>query len=302
MHLVYQYGDHIYAHSDDVGDDATHILLHPSQSALLDRFMDKGRDVKVCSISACSGLKLNNPPDVLESMGRVTGWRDVNDMEAVAVRFATLRPDQFRTINGVKTFSGHPAIVGGAPFIFCNRMVTPYFLFLLQEIYDIRRFASPNNPTRYGRLKSYFRLIDTRVLSKILSRTNENKIDLPGVTIYSATVKLDELSRSENRTMLALHSWYDQPFQVFSREDLDRAPESFLFRDALGHFEDNVGAVGEQEATLLSLWFSTLRFLTFLRHTWVAGLSERAFEPEKFFMRRDEVDGFRIFVEEARLR
>ena len=263
------------------GPETIRYLARPDQMHLIRPRVASGKHepIFICSENVIKHHKPNGPQDIPEilvekghePLSTCGGMRRVSDAELSALELPlvnfTCPPDE-------TFFRLHPVVVGGALFAFASRFTAPFYQ-LLQEVYDVRRFCNPFREGRWGAFKSFFRLVDSRAVSRVCTST---------------------VSRSDLRAVLAVMSWRSHPFMDYSREQLEAVPEAFLFRDYREYVNLYQQKYCDDEADVLATWKTSVRFLNFVRRSWLAGLEGDCLHPEQFFKREDEVERFYEYI------
>lgn len=286
MYYAFYVGSHLHLRKDGE-EDLIRFLGHPRQIGILEQYYRKQK-LEICSVNYFDMKKMENPEAVLDRMQEVPaqpeigGWRELDEPEAYALMLGTCPPPAggLPLVHGtskeaVENMAKHPLVRAGGLFPFGGAM-TLSMLSLMIYIYDIRRFADPEHPTRSSQMKSYFRLTSPNALFKFF---NEGKASYETV-----------------RSALAFCGWFQCPFNDYDDEAIRHRPEAFLFREASELLDHNRKHYNEEEAKGLAMWKTTVRFMNFTKMLWNTGVSKKPFDPKKFFKREDEVEAFSNFI------
>lgn len=257
-------------------------LAHHSQVRMLEKF--KGNRVEVCSVSLLDRDNLGNPDEVLDFMTKVNsepevgGFRLLSQTELAALKMGTYR-------NGVpdaaymELFAQHPFVRAGGLFPFVGNVSTWLFTFL-NYIYDIRRFYDKR--LRQQNLQREFGLLTSNNLVRFFKEQTTDQQTL--------------------RPMLTFQAWAVHPLSSVPRDGVEAVPEAFLQRERLDYYDDEVKRHGSEQATQKALWRVTVRFLKFVELLWIEGLGGAKFDPQRFFLHRDDADSFSAFISQLDLR
>jgi hypothetical protein len=284
--MLYAYQDGAHTHLRQDGEaQKLRLVLVPSQFELLSDSYTKGKQIEVCSSG--SFAHCNSVEQVMDRMSQVRlpphngGWRPLSNEETYALYLAKV--DAVAQLAGGhllptthQALAQHPLIKSGISFAY-NGEITLSLIQLMQEIYDILRFCSPEHLDGRSRLKSYFRLHRPETIMKLLI----------GATPTSV---------GQVRAVLATHGWRQQPFQTAPRDEIEANPKAFLFRYFFASRDRLRKDNPEERAHGLALWRTTVKYILFVRQLWLNGLGVEPFDPSKFFDRDDEVESFNDYI------
>lgn len=279
--MIYQYALDGHTHMLAVGgrDGPIRIILHESQMSLIGFLSQiENREVEVCSLNYIT-TALQNPKKILSEMTAVPsnaygGWRLLKETEYSSMFMSMCNPNSIPP----PIVSRHPFVRAGGCYATDEKLTFP-LIALLREIADIHRFTNPHVPLSPNLLKNYFRMTNPHATHRIVQR---------------AKLRSDGFLRA----LVLFTAWFSSPKPVLGKEAALASPTLFLFRDYYQELEEQLSHHPVEQARGLAFWRVSARYLTFIRNIWFSGLGIIQFEPERFFTRQDEVEGFRIHIKE----
>lgn len=270
----YAVGKKVNSYQDGAAPFVPHLVLHPRQVAhITQRIKDNGGGVQVCSINHFHPEMLDSGLEMVDAMSKINatpangGWRLLDNGEWAALQLATPGP----TLIGADIVKNHPALRSGLGFATGNVLTAPLMKFLA-DVYDLRRFAVTNKPTRAAKMQSYYNLISHQTIFEMQNGSCKRKHRLARVSVPL--------------TAWRYCAYYSAPLRAIMEQ-----PNAFLHRHA--HLlVDQLRERHGQEASAIALMITTRRFIDFAFLLWRDGLGDIKFEPERFFTRADEVEEF----------
>jgi hypothetical protein len=257
------------------GKGRIRMLAHPSQLPLLCNAEDY---VDAISTNQLDGRRNLTPDYVLERMEKCDapsdrgGWRVLSDGEFKALEYAAYFraafPDNIVLVPMPRMFADvfvqHPILKAGIGFVTAGAYPIG-LLYLLNDIYDIRRFSHPKHPLRAGRLRAHLCLVSPqRVLD--LYKGMDPAVGSPA---YRASVTIG--------------SWCLSHILAADRERIESDPNLFLYHQYFAAFDVAAKEHSELTARAVAMWKATLKYVSFLYQLWLSAVSEHPFDAGRFF-------------------
>lgn len=274
-----------YLHRDGQAPNARVISILPENVPLI-AHMEPEDDLYICSANVLprDRLSVDDPMATLTACReafkhewKFGGPRLLTEPERAAclVSAATTNApragdlDQYLKTTLQPAMLAHPAWCAGLGFATGDSMSWS-LTSTLADICDILRFAKPKSQMK-AQLRNYYRLVNAKFFN-----TNER-------------IQFDELIHSESkgqvRLMHLVLSWTRSRLSgIPVSVAMEHLPHAFLQREMFAMREKYLA----QDATSvlasnLALYRCTLRYLDFIRLTWLHGIGISTFDPFKFF-------------------
>jgi hypothetical protein len=265
------------------------LLAHPSQLPLMCNAKDR---VDAISSNQFDGRRKLTPDyvfDVMENCGSPSdegGWRELSVNEFLALECAACFRKSF--VDGIVTipmpvafaesFQRHPLLKAGIGFATAGAYPIG-LLYLLNDIYDIRRFVQSRNPRRTGRLRSHLCLVSPKRVLDLYKGMDPN-VGSPAF-----------------RTSVTIGSWCAEHIMCAKRELIESDPNLFFYQQYFVAFDDAVEHHNELTARAVAMWKATLKYVTFLHQLWLSAVSEHAFDAGRFFDDDEIASTFEKYIE-----
>ena len=282
---LYIKDEHMHVLRDEDSKSTSRFICDPFQFSSLacrNAFVDKGAEV--CSYNFIGDYSKLEPNAVLEKMRQIPvnnfgGWREMTDADLAVI---TLSNTPLKDIYPDLVVM-HPAYRAGILYHSTYVSVIPT-MGILKSIYDIRQFIDETGKPQIAKFKHYFRLASPK--------ETFDTLDAMRIGINGA-VKLTKL---RSRMLCLITAWGVAGTAFKDEEELLKKPCAFLHREYFSYKNAFEKTYDEDTAHGLSVWKVSQRFATFIWKTYLSAIGLGKFEPERFFKRQDEVDGYFKYV------